>query len=199
MGYFGVESVGKLPKTPEKYPPVLDDLIVQLSEGAAPRLIEDAAKMGRYRALVAAEQAKIEANTPKLPDLRPEMQQRFGWSSADLLRNAQVFINKHQEDGIASVDDLKNILLDPAGLLAMQEPQIEIALSVAYYGADALGEVLKCYQETKTPLSMLKADIEKIAGRLDSWSLSPDKVMEGVRAAVKAALPPAKLAFGMPR
>ncbi len=100
--------------------------------------------------------------------------------------------------GIDSTDDLKSLVLDPAGLTPMSEQQIEVALSVGYYGAAPMGALLQHYSKTKIPLSLMLAEIEKGTGApLASWKCDPLKVATAVNLAIAAnPAPAAKSAFG---
>ncbi len=185
VSYFGCESIGKLPKD-AAYGAILDDLLVCLGEGSAETLVADPAKFGQYRSLAASRVSKTGI-------FRAELKKRFGWEG-DLARNAAILMEKFE---MTDVDELKNVLLDPAGLMALTLPQLEFCLALAYYGPDPLNAVIKCYNDTKSPMSMMKKTIEAHAGRIDSWTLDMNKLIEGVSKAVNEAKPaPPRPVFG---
>ncbi len=207
IGYFGVENKSQCPKDPARHIAMLDDLILQLAEPANRDLFkDDPTKFGQYRRTVLGDFAKLAAKNPAVVreavgtiSNRAELKKRFNWNDS-LCAVGAAFMGRVAAEGIVTVDDLKDMVLDPAGLTGLTEPQIQTALEIGYYGAEPMGAALQHVKQNKIPLAELKAEIEKlVGGPLASWKCDPARVAESVKLAIQMTTPTKKTsAFTMP-
>ena len=198
LGFFGVDSKAKCPKDPAEHLKMLDDLIAQLAEPKNLDLLkQDPAKFGQFRRTVLGDFAKLDSQ--RQGTITVELKRRFNWNN-QLCGVASAFMDKVKAENILTVDDLKDLVLDPAGLTGLTEPQIQTALEIGYYGAEPMGLALSHVKANKIPLAELKAEIEKFTGApLASWKLDPARVAESVKLAISATTPTKKQSsFSMP-